>query len=270
MNKQGEIEMDNLEVKLQHFEDHIDDNTNKMIAWIKDQYTRSKADGVILGMSGGLDCCVVGALVKKANIPLKMISIPRGNSMQFGAMNDVRLFSETFSIPYDIIPMDSIVNMFETTISPFIPDSVNPINKDMANANIGPILRMGILSTIGQSINFIMIGTGNLTERTMGYFTKRGDGLSDFNPLGELTKSEVRILAKHLGIPTRIIEKAPSADLWEGQSDEEEMGVSIQDIDRYILTNEGDKDIVDKIKSTNQRIQHKLKPIPIFPRTLLK
>lgn len=123
---------------------------------------------------------------------------------------------------------------------------------------------MSILSTLGQYMNYVMIGTGNLTERMMGYFTKRGDGLSDFNPLGELTKSEVRIIAKHIGVPARIIEKAPSADLWEGQSDEEEMGIKIEEIDRYLLTGVVEDAIKDKIEHKIMVSEHKRKPIPMF------
>lgn len=262
--------MEKMKEKLQHFEDNVAYNTNKIVLWIQEHFKETRADGIILGMSGGLDCCVVGALVKRAKLPLKMISMPRGMSMNHGAMNDVELYSRTFDIPFDVITIDDIAQKLTSAIKPYLTDNIKQSNKDMAEANIGPLLRMNILSTMGQCLNYVMIGTGNLTERTMGYFTKRGDGLSDFNPLGELCKSEIRILAAYLGISDNIIKKAPSADLWEGQSDEEEMGLKIIDIDNYILTGEGDEEIVRKIKETNRRIQHKLLPIPIFPRSELK
>ncbi len=113
--------------------------------------------------------------------------------------------------------------------------------------------------------NLLVIGTGNLSERTVGYFTKWGDGANDLNPLGMLTKKEVYILAKYLGVPESIINKKPSADLWEGQTDEEELGISYSQIDEYILNGtSGDKNVDEIIKLKHKITMHKLKPIPIF------
>ena len=113
--------------------------------------------------------------------------------------------------------------------------------------------------------NLLVIGTSNLSERTVGYFTKWGDGGSDINPMGMLTKREVYILAKYLGIPECIIKKKPSADLWEGQTDEEELGIKYEQIDEFILNGtSGDEETDNLIKIKNERAMHKLNPIPIF------
>ena len=113
--------------------------------------------------------------------------------------------------------------------------------------------------------NLLVIGTGNLSERTVGYFTKWGDGASDLNPMGMITKKEVYILAKCLGVPDCIINKKPSADLWEGQTDENELGLKYEQIDEYILNGtSGNKEIDNKIKIKNEIAMHKLKSIPIF------
>lgn len=265
--------MDAYQTYLKTFEDHIEEHVQAIITWMQAEFKKIHVDGVILGMSGGLDCSVVAGLCKLAEIPVQLVTMPRGNSMQYGQMNDARLLAETFDLDMIEVPVQACCDILETTCTQIKDTKLQHKCKGdvtMANANLGPIVRMSILSTLGQYMNYVMIGTGNLTERMMGYFTKRGDGLSDFNPLGELTKSEVRIIAKHIGVPTRIIEKAPSADLWEGQSDEEEMGIKIEDIDRYLLTGTIEDTIKEKIEHKIKVSEHKRKPIPMFPRKQLK
>lgn len=265
--------MDAYETYLKTFEDHVEEHIQTIITWMKEEFKKTHADGVILGMSGGLDCSVVAGLCKRSGIPVQLVTMPRGNSMQYGQMNDAKLLAETFDLQMIEVPVQECCGVLETTCTQIKNTQLqNKCKGDvtMANANLGPIVRMSILSTLGQYMNYVMIGTGNLTERMMGYFTKRGDGLSDFNPLGELTKSEVRIIAKHIGVPARIIEKAPSADLWEGQSDEEEMGIKIEEIDRYLLTGVVEDTIKDKIEHKIMVSEHKRKPIPMFSRKQLK
>ena len=101
-------------------------------------------------------------------------------------------------------------------------------------ANIKPRLRMSALYFLANSLNYLVVGTGNRSELTVGYFTKQGDGAVDLLPLGRLLKSEVRALARELDVPAAIIDKAPSAGLWAGQTDEEEMGFSYADLERYL------------------------------------
>jgi NAD+ synthase len=102
-------------------------------------------------------------------------------------------------------------------------------------ANVKPRLRMSALYFIANSLNYLVVGTGNRSELTVGYFTKYGDGGADLLPLGRLLKSEVRELAADLEIPQSIIDKAPSAGLWAGQTDEDEMGFSYGDLERYLI-----------------------------------
>lgn len=113
--------------------------------------------------------------------------------------------------------------------------------------------------------NLLVIGTGNLSERTVGYFTKWGDGANDFNPIAKLTKKEVYIVAKHLQVPDSIINKKPSADLWNGQTDEAELGIKYEQIDEFILTGtSGDTEIDNKIRDKIKKNMHKTNSIPIF------
>ena len=101
-------------------------------------------------------------------------------------------------------------------------------------ANVKPRLRMATLYFVANSLNYLVAGTGNRAELTIGYFTKYGDGGVDVLPIGDLLKSEVRALARELGVPQPILDKAPSAGLWLGQTDEEEMGFTYAELERYL------------------------------------
>lgn len=141
--------------------------------------------------------------------------------------------------------------------------AVTTLNQ-MATSNIAPRLRMLTLYTIGAAEGRLVAGTGNRSEAYMGYFTKWGDGAYDFNPIADLTVTEVYAFLSWLHAPENIIRKAPSAGLFEGQTDEQEMGVTYAVIDRYILTgeaNEHDKAIIDRYHS---RSEHKRRPAATY------
>lgn len=258
--------MDRYQKYLKRFEKNIDERIESLVTWIKTQFKTTKSSGVILGMSGGLDCSVVAVLCKKAGIPIQMLALPDGDSMSHGQLDDAMEISKQFDIPLDVYPIDDAVREIGILDAQYISNhnTNRDKNVDRALENIRPIIRMAVLSTIGQSINYVMVGTGNLTEISVGYFTKRGDGLSDFNPLAKYTKSEIRIIAKHIGIPEHIITKAPSADLKEGQTDEEDLGLRIEDIDRYLITGEGDSEITDRMADMFLKAMHKTAPIPSY------
>ncbi|MEG2450465.1 MAG: NAD(+) synthase, partial [Clostridia bacterium] len=128
----------------------------------------------------------------------------------------------------------------------------------LANANINPRLRMSVLYAIGQMRGYLVAGTGNKDEITMGYFTKWGDGACDFNPIADLTVAEVYDFLRFLGAPNSIIEKKPSAGLYPGQTDELEMGISYDEVDKYLKgeeVSENSKKIIESAKAKNA---HKL------------
>ncbi len=100
--------------------------------------------------------------------------------------------------------------------------------------NVKPRLRMATLYFLAGSLKYLVAGTGNRSEIAIGYFTKHGDGAADLLPIGHLVKSEVRALARELHVPSTIIERTPSAGLWMGQSDEEEMGFTYAELERYL------------------------------------
>jgi len=230
----------------------------KIAKWIKEKIDGSKVNGVVLGMSSGVDCSVVARLCQEAEVNIHLVMMPYGDSMDKTesykhAMELINKFNFKYHI-FNIKPaVDSLI----------INESSN--NIELAQANLRPRIRMTYLYQYAQINNLLVIGTSNLSERTVGYFTKWGDGGSDLNPIGMLTKKEVYILSKYLEIPECIINKKPSADLWEGQTDEEELGIKYEQIDDYILNGtSGDEEIDNIIKRKNQAAMHKLNPITIF------
>ena len=135
---------------------------------------------------------------------------------------------------------------------------------DLAISNIAPRLRMTTLYAVAAAEGLLVAGTGNRSEGYMGYYTKWGDGAHDFNPISDLTATEVIAILKFLGAPPSIVEKAPSAGLFDGQTDEQEMGVTYEAIDRYLTegtATEKDRAIIERFHS---RSEHKRRPIPTY------
>jgi NAD+ synthase len=135
---------------------------------------------------------------------------------------------------------------------------------DMALTNLAPRLRMTTLYAIGAAENRLVAGTGNRSERHMGYFTKWGDGAHDFNPISDLTATEIFEFLEYLNAPRCIIDKAPSAGLFDGQTDEKEMGVTYAAIDRYLMTGEAEEHDREIIERFHARSEHKRQPISTF------
>jgi len=127
----------------------------------------------------------------------------------------------------------------------------------LARSNLKPRLRMLTLYYIANQLQYIVAGSGNRSELAIGYFTKYGDGGVDILPLGNLVKGEVKELARHLGIPRSIIDKPPSAGLWEGQTDEGEMGISYEALDRYILEGDAPGELKSRIEVMITTSAHK-------------
>ncbi|MHC1587128.1 MAG: NAD(+) synthase, partial [Candidatus Syntropharchaeia archaeon] len=138
--------------------------------------------------------------------------------------------------------------------------------RDLASANVKPRLRMTTLYYFANKMNYLVAGTGNKSELSIGYFTKYGDGGVDILPIGHLLKTEVRELAKKLGIPEKIIKKIPSAGLWEGQTDEGEIGMSYESLDRILSSINSIKEgkEVERVKEMIKKAKHKRKPPEIF------
>lgn len=238
-----------------------DDNAKKYIFcisnWIKEQINKANAKGAVLGMSGGVDCSTVARLCQEGNVNTHLILMPYGENED---CNDAMELIDKFNFEYHTFNIKPAVNDLEIHKA-----QGEYKNIELAKANIMPRVRMTYLYQYAQLNNFLVIGTGNLSERTVGYFTKWGDGAYDINPIANITKREVYILAKHLQVPDRILNKKPSAGLWEGQTDEGEMGITYDQIDEFILNGtSGNSEIDEKIQEKKNRNMHKIEPISTF------
>lgn len=238
--------------------------TEARVAFIRSLLEKSGAKGIVFGNSGGKDCALVGILSKMACPDTVSVMMPCASTVNFGKdLEDAKALCETFEIENRTVDLTATKAAMVSAVS-----EAAELNAP-ALTNIAPRLRMTTLYAIGAAEGRLVAGTGNRSERFMGYFTKWGDGGHDFNPISDLTVGEVYEFLRYLGAPASIIEKAPSAGLFEGQTDEQEMGVRYADIDRYILTGEAeekDKAIMDRYHA---RALHKLEPIPTYESSLL-
>jgi len=225
--------------------------TNR-IKFIQEKLKESGASGIIFGNSGGKDSALVGILCKKACENVLGVIMPCESKRNFGEdMEDGLKVAAQFGI-------DNItVDLTETKRA--ICSGIENVSKisSQASANIAPRLRMTTLYAIGQSKNYLVAGTGNKSEAYMGYFTKWGDGAYDLNPIADLTVTEIYEFLEFLDAPKNIIKKAPSAGLFEGQTDESEMGVTYKEIDEYIANGKGNPLSVAKIERAHNRSEHK-------------
>lgn len=227
---------------------------NDRVKFIQNALTQSGASGIVFGNSGGKDSALVGILCKKACENVLGVIMPCESTRNFGEdMDDGLKISKQFQIENIIVDLTSTKKALYTETS-------NQINiTSQASANIAPRLRMTTLYAIGQSKNYLVAGTGNKNEIYMGYFTKWGDGAFDLNPIADLSVREIYEFLEFLDAPLNIIKKAPSAGLFEGQTDEKEMGVTYGEIEEYMTTGKGNPESIEKIKKAHQRSEHKRK-----------
>jgi len=226
----------------------------KIIKWIKKQVRLARAEGIVMGLSGGVDSAVVAALVKQAVGPRRLLVLILPCHSQIQDLKDAKLVAKKLDIKTKTI---DLLKIYDTLIK------VLPKAGSLAKANLKPRLRMLVLYYFANKLNYLVCGTGNKSELMVGYFTKHGDGATDILPIGGLLKRQVRELARELGIPNRIITKPPSAGLWLGQTDEGEMGLTYPELDeilerienknKQILTQEK----VNKVKRMIKRSAHK-------------
>lgn len=229
------------------------------VSYIRELVEKSGVDGIVYGNSGGKDCALVGILCKFACENTVGIMMPCASKRNFEQdMNDAKEVSEHFGIQSRVIDLTDVRQVEIDRLS-----GITTLTNAAVN-NIAPRLRMTTLYAVAASENRLVAGTGNRSENYMGYFTKWGDGACDFNPISDLTATEVIEFLKWLAAPACVINKAPSAGLFDGQTDESEMGVSYAAIDTYITTGEAserDKKIIDRYHRVSE---HKRSGISVF------
>jgi len=228
----------------------------QLISWIRDKVLAAGCKGVVVGMSGGLDSSVLAVLCQRA-FPQSMLGVlmPCHSSQQ--DEEHAQAVASQFSIPTKIVVLDTV---FDTLLKALPSNRVEPSVSRLAKANLKVRLRMLTLYYFANQLKYMVAGSGNRSELSVGYFTKYGDGGADILPLGNLVKGQVRELASFLGIPQQIINKPPSAGLWQGQTDEDELGLSYEELDRYLVTGKASPELKEKIESMIAASNHKRLP----------
>ena len=225
------------------------------IKWIRNYVEKTNSKGVVIGNSGGKDSATVIAMATKAlgKDRVLTVAMPCGSIRE--DLDDAKLVSNTFDVELKII---DLTNTYEELVR-----SIDSILSDETKINIKPRLRMTTLYAIAQSKEYLVMGTSNLCERMVGYTTKWGDSASDFNPIGNFTVDEVLEIGKYLGVPERIIKKAPSDGLGK-LTDEEKMGVTYKQIAEFIENGKTDVEAMEIINKRNTASKHKRELVPLY------
>lgn len=232
----------------------------RIIDFIREQVKFANASGVVIGVSGGIDSAVVAVLcvraVGKENV-LATIMPEKGITAEEDVIDAINL-ARSLGIEFKVIEIRDIVEMLLAKLGNG--------NKN-AEINLKPRIRMLINYYYANSLNRLVVGTGNKSEISIGYFTKFGDGGVDIQPIGDLYKTEVFEFARFLGVPEKIIGKKPTAGLWVGQTDEGEIGLSYVELDAILREIERgivrDDENFQRVLRLVRNSEHKRKMPPI-------
>ena len=225
--------------------------------WLSEEVKKAGASGIILGLSGGIDSSVLAALGREALGHDGVLGVIMPCHSNPNDEADAKLLADTLDVKYMRVDLstvyDSMCSSLGVEVSPLV------------SSNMKARLRMVTLYALGQTNRLLVCGTSNRSEFETGYFTKYGDSGSDLMPLASFLKRDIRAMAKILGVPERIITKAPSAGLVDGQTDEGDMGFTYDVLDEYLASGKiDDPSAKERIDVMRRRSEHKRKPIPIF------
>lgn len=254
----------------------------RIVQWLRDQLAATGAKRFVLGLSGGLDSAVVAGLCAKAAGPENVLGVMMPSSSNPQDAVEARKVADAFGITTTVVNLTGVAD----TMFGQLPDAQalyrdvlggDPgegveAREELARANIRPRLRMMTLYYLANLSHGVVIGTGNKSEVMIGYFTKYGDSGVDLFALSDLYKYEVREVARVLGVPDSVISRPPSAGLWEGQTDEDEIGITYEVLDTVLQAidrgeTEGiDPDVLAKVQGMIDRNKHKRTAVPAFRR----
>ncbi len=248
----------------------VDEEIRKRVDFLKDYVLKTNMNGLLIAISGGVDSAVAAGLCKMATDELTAEQgkpyMTLGVYQPYGQQEDIE----------DSYSVGKAFNL--TTVETNIEDAVNEIALEAEHAlrsigihrhlsragkgNVKARTRMVTQYALAFELNLLVVGTDHASEAITGFFTKYGDGAVDITPLSSLNKRQVRMLAKRLGVPQAIIDKAPTAGLWEGQTDEAELGITYEDNSDYLEGKQIDPQVQDKLEKQYLKTEHKRSPIP--------
>ncbi|MFG6118962.1 NAD(+) synthase [Thalassobacillus sp. B23F22_16] len=233
---------------------HVD----AIVEWLQKKVKEANVDGLLVGVSGGIDSAVVANLIKLA-CPEHSLGVIMPCKSNPSDQNYAQRVIDACEIDHITVDLTETHEMTFSTIKKQLQNkqTFNHEQEQLADANLRARLRMSTLYTLATNYRYLVVGTDNAAEWYTGYFTKYGDGGVDLVPLVNYTKGEVREMARQLNVPAEIIDKKPSAGLWEGQTDENEMGTTYDMIDKHLKGEpipDKDREIIE---SLHQRSAHK-------------
>ncbi|AZG68978.1 NAD(+) synthase [Mycoplasma struthionis] len=230
---------------------------NKIVSWLKQKVKAANASGVALGISGGIDSATLAFISKKA-------FNENAHFFYFKTRNDkytedhVKKLEKKLGSEIKFIDLEKQYNDLIKTLD---------IQKKGSQANLKSRLFMTSIYSLSQDLNTLVLGTDNFDEFYLGYFTKYGDGGCDLLPFANILKSDVYALAQILGVPDEIIDKDPSANLYEDQTDEKELGFSYYEFESYLRDKTSvNNEIKAKIEHFHKISNHKRDPLPKGPK----
>ncbi len=229
---------------------------NYLVDWLRQKVSEAGLSGVVIGLSGGVDSAVAAVIANQA-FPDNCMALILPCESQVSDLVHGQLLAEEFNIPYRIVDLDNAYNLMVTHFESYI--RLEGQQGRLIRANLKPRLRMIALYYSAQARNCMVLGTSNKSEICIGYCTKHGDNAVDLQLLGDLTKKEVYEIARYLKIPQVIIDKPPSGGLWEGQTDEGEMGFTYDELERYLSGERQGIQSFDRIAAMIKSSEHKRK-----------
>lgn len=231
------------------------DKIKKIVFFINENIISSNSDGFIFGLSGGIDSALIAAI-----------------AANYFPKNHLAVLMNIENTKEDVLDQQELISFFNLNYQDInLTEVTKIISKDLKlessfSGNLKSRLRMVTLYSLGQKLNYLVLGTSNLNEIFIGYFTKYGDGASDILPLANLTKYDIWALSKELNVPQKIIEKKPSAGFSHNQTDEEEIGITYKEMEAFFRGQKVSSKIILRMNNFNKTTQHKRE----FPKTIKK
>lgn len=238
-------------------DDELEERMNIAVDWLREKVKEANAKGLVVGISGGVDSAVVAGLCAQA-FPGNCIAVIMPSHSDPDDREDAIWIAEGF----ELRPIEVNLSGAHTQVMGQVKKGLESQRRELeaeklAEGNLKARLRMATLYAVANSLNYMVVGTDNAPESYTGYFTKYGDGGVDLLPISSLTKKEVRAWARMLGLPMRIASRVPTAGLWPGQTDEAEMGVTYDQIDRYLIGETVPPEVQERIETLHRQSEHK-------------
>lgn len=249
-------------------------------AWLKARFDESGAQTIVMGLSGGIDSAVVCGLAARAIGNDRVLGVIMPSASNPDDAVQAAKVATAFGVKTLTVDLTTLAATFQNSMPTeaaldalkMIPNASddNDARLNLARANVRPRLRMTTLYYVANLVKGMVVGTGNKSEASIGYFTKHGDGGVDLFPIIDLYKFEVRAVAAEIGVPQSVIDRPPSAGLWQGQTDEDEIGLTYAELDSALMaiaagdTSDIEPRVLKRVSALNSGSEHKRQPIPAF------